>query len=127
MRQLTVLYDPNCGLCRRVQAWMVLQPAYFEIVFVPVNSDEARSLYPELNHSLTLTDLTVITDEGAVYFGPKAWIMCLWALRNYHAWSLRLSTPELLPTAKRVISMISENRYKLEGLGKMLLRDPKAR
>ena len=47
MHQLTVLYDPNCGLCRRVQAWMVLQPAFFEIVFVPVNSDDARSRFPE--------------------------------------------------------------------------------
>ena len=127
MRQLTVLYDPNCGFCRRVQAWMVLQPAYVEIVFVPVNSEDARHRYPELDHNLTLTDLAVITDEGAVYFGPKAWIMCLWALRRYRAWSLRLSTPELLPTAKRVISMISENRYKLEGFGKVLLRDSKAR
>ena len=125
MRQLTVLYDPNCGLCRRVQAWMVLQPAIIEVVFVPVNSDEARSRYPQLNHSLTLTDLTVITDEGAVYFGPKAWIMCMWALRNYNEWSIRLSTPELLPTARRVFSMISQNRYKLETLGKVLLRDSK--
>ena len=125
MRQLTVLYDPNCGLCRRVQAWMVLQPAYVEILFVPVNSDEARHRYPQLNHSLTLTDLTVITDEGAVYFGPKAWIMCMWGLRNYNEWSLRLSTPELLPTARRVFSMISQNRYKLESLGKVLLRDSK--
>jgi predicted DCC family thiol-disulfide oxidoreductase YuxK len=104
---------------------MVLQPAIIEIVFVPVNSDEARARYPQLNHSLTLTDLTVITDEGAVYFGPKAWIMCMWALRSYNEWALRLSTPELLPTARKVFSMISQNRYKLESLGKVLLRDSK--
>jgi len=123
MRQMTILYDPRCGLCRRVQWWMALQPAYVELLFVPVNSEEAWYRYPKLNHTLTLTDLTVVSDEGAVYFGPKAWLMCLWALRQYREWSLRLSSPELLPTVKRIISMISQNRYKLDGLGKVLLRD----
>jgi predicted DCC family thiol-disulfide oxidoreductase YuxK len=102
---------------------MAPQPAYVELVFVPVNSEEAWHRYPKLNHALTLTDLTVVSDEGAVYFGPKAWLMCLWALQRYRAWSLRLSSPELLSTVKRVISMISQNRYKLDGVGKMLLGD----
>jgi predicted DCC family thiol-disulfide oxidoreductase YuxK len=125
MRELTVLYDPQCGLCRRAQGWLMSKPKYLELVFVPASSDEARSRYPQLDHSLTLTDLTVISDQGAVYSGPKAWLMCLWALREYREWSLRLSSPELLPTAKRVISMISQNRYQLEGLGSVMFKGAK--
>lgn len=125
MRELTVLYDPQCGLCRRAQGWLMSKPKYLELVFVPAGSEEARRRYPQLDHSLTLTDLTVISDQGAVYSGPKAWLMCLWALREYREWSLRLSSPELLPTAKRVISMISQNRYQLEGLGSVMLRGAK--
>ena len=79
----------------------------------------------QLDHALTLTDLTVISDKGALYSGPKAWLMCLWALRDYREWALRLSSPELLPTAKRVISMISQNRYQLEGLGSVVFRRAK--
>ena len=120
MRELTVLYDPHCGLCRRAQAWLITKPGYLELVFVPASSDEARSRYPQLDHALTLTDLTVISDQGAVYSGPKAWLMCLWALRDYREWAIRLSSPELLPTAKRVISTISQNRYQLEGLGSVM-------
>ena len=101
------------------------KPKYLELVFVPASSDEARSRYPQLDHALTLTDLTVISDRGAVYGGPKAWLMCLWALRDYREWALRLSSPELLPTAKRVISMISQNRYQLEGLGSVMLKGAK--
>ncbi|HJQ69010.1 MAG TPA: DUF393 domain-containing protein [Blastocatellia bacterium] len=123
MRQLTVLYDPQCGLCRRAQGWLSVQPKYVELAFVPVNSEQARSRYPKLNHAMTAKDVTVISDEGAVYWGAKAWLMCLWALRNYREWSFRLSSPELLPTARRVVSMISQNRHKLEGVGKLLLRD----
>jgi len=125
MRELTVLYDPQCGLCRRAQAWLISKPKYVELVFVPASSDEARSRYPQLDHSLTLTDLTAISDQGAVYNGPKAWLMCLWALREYREWALRLSSPELLPTAKRVISMISQNRYQLEGLGAVVFKGAK--
>jgi predicted DCC family thiol-disulfide oxidoreductase YuxK len=125
MRELTVLYDPHCGLCKRAQAWLISKPKYQELVFVPASSDEARSRYPQLDHALTLTDLTVISDQGAVYSGSKAWLMCLWALRDYREWALRLSSPELLPTAKRVISMISQNRYQLEGLGSVMFKRAK--
>ena len=123
MRQLTVLYDPQCGLCRRVHSWLVQQPKYVEMIFVPVASEEAYYRYPLLNHALTMKDVTVISDEGAVYWGAKAWLMCLWALHRYREWSLRLSSPELLPTARRVISMISQNRQHLDGMGKVLLRN----
>ena len=39
-----------------------------------------ESGFRSLNHELTAEDLTVISDQGAVYFGPKAWLMVLWAL-----------------------------------------------
>jgi len=122
MRQLTVLYDEQCGLCRRAHLWLASQTKFVDVSFVPVASDEARSRFPQLNHALTLRDVTVIDDRGGVYWGAKAWLMCLWALRDYREWSLRLSAPDLLPTARRVVSMISQNRHKLEGLGKVFLR-----
>ena len=110
---LTVLYDPDCGLCRRVHEWLVDQPKLVELHLVPIKSGEARRRFPELNHELTASDLTVISDQGAVYFGPKAWLMVLWALSGYREWSYRLASPELLPTTKRVVSLISRNRYQI--------------
>ena len=114
MLSLTVLYDPECGLCRRAHEWLAEQSKIVDLNFVPCASDEARKRYPQLNHDLTKKDLTVIGDEiGAVYFGPKAWLMVLWALARYRDWSYRLATPELLPTTKRVVSLISQNRYQI--------------
>ena len=113
MFALTVLYDPECGLCRRSHAWLIEQSKLLELNFVPCASDEARQRFPQLNHDLTKNDLTVIGDNGAVYFGPKAWLMVLWALTRYREWSYRLASPELLPTTKRVVSAISQNRYQL--------------
>lgn len=113
MLSLTVLYDPECGLCRRAHEWLAEQAKIIELRFVPCASDEARQRYPQLDHDLTKKDLTLVSDEGAVYFGPKAWLMVLWSLARYRDWSYRLATPELLPTTKRVVSLISQNRYKL--------------
>ena len=113
MQALTVLYDPECGLCRRAHEWLAEQAKIIELKFVPCASDEARKRYPQLNHDLTTKDLTVVDDLGGVYFGPKAWLMVLWALARYRDWSYRLAAPELLPTTKRVVSMISQNRYQI--------------
>jgi predicted DCC family thiol-disulfide oxidoreductase YuxK len=120
IRRLTVLYDAKCGVCTRAQSWLANQPKFVELTFVPAASQEARCRYPELNHEMTLTELMVISDRGAVYWGAKAWLICLWALREYRAWSLRLATPELLPTARKVVSTISQHRYQLDGLSRAL-------
>lgn len=113
MQALTVLYDPECGLCRRAHEWLAEQAKIVELKFVPCASDEARKRYPQLDHDLTKKDLTVVDDAGWVYFGPKAWLMVLWALARYRDWSYRLASPELLPTTKRVVSMVSQNRYQI--------------
>jgi predicted DCC family thiol-disulfide oxidoreductase YuxK len=113
MTGLTVLYDPVCGLCQRAHGWLAEQPKLVELNFVPCDSEEARRRYPHLDHALTKKDLTVVSDQGAVYFGPKAWVMVLWALVRYRDWSYRLSSPELLPTTRRVVSLITQNRYQI--------------
>ena len=113
MPRLTVLYDPTCGLCRRAHEWLVLQRKLVELVFVPCKSTEARQRFPRLDHELTSKDLTVVGEQGEVYLGPKAWLMVLWALSQYREWAYRLSTPELLPTTRRVVSLISQNRYQI--------------
>lgn len=113
MFAMTVLYDPECGLCRRAHEWLAEQTKLVELVFVPCASEEARKRFPQLNHDLTKKDLTVVGDNGSVYYGPKAWLMVLWALARYREWSYRLAKPELLPTTRKVVSLISQHRYQL--------------
>jgi predicted DCC family thiol-disulfide oxidoreductase YuxK len=110
---LTVLYDGRCALCRRSQAWLESQPKFVPLEFVAAGSQEARRLFPGLDHDNTLVDLTVVGPNGEVYHAAKAWIMCLWALRKYRGTALRLATPELMPSAKWVITWVSRNRFRL--------------
>jgi len=115
MRRLTVLYDPDCSLCQRAWIWLNAQRQYVRLEFIPAGSELARSRYPGLDHQATLQELTVIGDGGEVYLGVKAWLICLWALREYRSMALRWSTPERMPTARRFVGWISHNRRRMNG------------
>lgn len=109
MRGLTVIYDAECGLCRRVRDWLIAQPKWIALHLVP--STSAARLYPELK--VHMDELLVLTDEGGIYMGEHAWIMCLYALRDYRSWAIRLSRPGLLPLARQAFTLLSNNRRKI--------------
>ena len=112
MQQLTVLYDARCALCRRIRSWLEAQPAYVQLEFVAAGSEEARRRFPDLDPAATLADLTVVSDTGDVYTAAQGWLMCLWALRDYRTWALRLGTPALMPRARQFITWCSQNRWR---------------
>ncbi|MEU3243795.1 MULTISPECIES: thiol-disulfide oxidoreductase DCC family protein [unclassified Streptomyces] len=93
VRGLTVLYDARCSLCAFLRDWLVEQSQLVPLTLVPAASDEARKLFPGLDHRATLDEITVVGDAGQVYRGAAAWVVCLWALREYRALAHRLSTP----------------------------------
>ena len=107
---LTVLYDSSCGFCLSCRNWMEHQPAYVSLRFVAARSALAARLFPELTQEAGREELVVVTDTGDVYREASAWIMCLWALREYRTWALRLSAPALLPFARQAFELLSRNR-----------------
>lgn len=110
MKKLYVLYDANCAFCRRCRQWLTGQPAFLEFCFIPAGSAEADCRFPGLNESGPTGQLTVIDDDGGVYQGPNAFIMCLYALTEFRAWSLQLAQPALLPFARTAFDLITHNR-----------------
>ncbi|MGW7405092.1 thiol-disulfide oxidoreductase DCC family protein [Streptomyces sp. NPDC054833] len=89
---LTVLYDAECSLCAHVRDWLVKQRQLVPLELVPAGSAEARRRYPGLDHRATLDEVTVVGDAGQIYRGAAAWIVVLWALREYRPLAHRLST-----------------------------------
>jgi predicted DCC family thiol-disulfide oxidoreductase YuxK len=93
VRRLTVLYDARCSLCAYLKEWLSRQAQLVPLQFVPAGSEQARREYPRLDHRATLDEITVVGDAGQVYQGAAAWVVVLWALREYRALAHRLSTP----------------------------------
>ena len=113
MKRLYVFYDGECGLCRRCREWLDSQPAWVELLFHPFPSAEARRLCPDLPRFQPDRQLIVLSDEGAVYAGEDAWLICLYALRDYRAWSEKLATPALRPLARTICHLVSHHRLQL--------------
>ncbi|MFJ9039183.1 thiol-disulfide oxidoreductase DCC family protein [Streptomyces sp. NPDC102406] len=103
VRRLTVLYDAECPLCTFARGWLSRQRQLVPLEFVPAGSEEARRRFPGLDHSATLSDITVIGDGGQIYRGPAAWIVCMWALREHRATAHRMATPAGMKVAKQVV------------------------
>ncbi|HLJ47275.1 MAG TPA: DCC1-like thiol-disulfide oxidoreductase family protein [Bryobacteraceae bacterium] len=112
MRCLYVLYDPACGLCTYIRGWLQRQNAYLPLRLVAAGSPEARQMFPTLGTH----ELAVVADTGQAWIGDHAWIMCLWALRDYRVWSIRLARPSLLPFARQAFASVSRNRDALSQL-----------
>jgi hypothetical protein len=84
------------------------------IDFLACQSDTARKRFgavPWLGE-----ELIVVSDAGDVWVGPAAFIICLWALRDWRDWSYTLSGPTLLPLAARFFHMISARRRRIGAL-----------
>ena len=113
MKRLYVLFDGSCALCVNCRNWLRAQAAFVELEFIPLQSPGLEEKFPGIGAIAQEDQLLVISDEGAVYQGPQAWIICLYALREYREWSQRLAHPALLPFAKAAFKMISENRLAL--------------
>lgn len=112
LQKLTILYDSSCGLCLQLKMWMMAQPAYCDVEFMAASSPVAQSRYGTLANTSPL-ELVAIDDRGAVYRNDRAWLMCLWVLREHRALAVRLSSPALQPLARRAWSLLSNNRKRI--------------
>ena len=106
MHHLTVLYDSESALCRRVREWLEAQPKYLDMDFVAASSEAARERFPDLTAEDAL-EVTVINDRGEVYRGNEAWLICLWALRNHRARALEWGAAAKRPRARRFLARVS--------------------
>lgn len=114
MNRLTVLYDDSCALCVRCRDWLSTQTAYVEMELLSGHGREARERFgavPWLGE-----DLVVVSDEGDVWVGAAAFLLCLWALVEWRPWSYRLSSPTLAPLAERFFHALSSNRRLIAAL-----------
>ncbi|MFZ5890744.1 MAG: thiol-disulfide oxidoreductase DCC family protein [Myxococcota bacterium] len=105
---LTILYDPTCNLCERCCHWMLSQPSYVPLRFVPCTGNEAKEKYGDL--PWLGSELIVVSDRGEVWAGPAAFLTCLWALVEWRPWAFRLAGPAFAPLAERFFLMLSNRR-----------------
>jgi predicted DCC family thiol-disulfide oxidoreductase YuxK len=113
MNALTVLYDGSCGFCVECARWLHSQKQLLRLELLSSSTILARTRYPTLLGPGSAEELVVVDDDGGVYRGTHAWIMCLWALRDYRSAAEKLARPALLPLARAAFALISRSRKPL--------------
>ncbi len=117
--RLTVLYDSGCPLCSLFREWLAGQPTLVQLDLVPAESAEARIRFPTLDHDRTMEEITVVGDDGAIWTGEHAWVVCLWALAPYRPLAERLATPAGLRMA-RAMALSAAGLRHLLGAGRRM-------
>jgi len=116
VNKLYVLYDAQSDTVLRWYAWLYAQPASFPLEFVPFQASEQMARFGDIERFRTEDGLLAISDEGAVYAGPGAFIMCLYALPDYQEWAFRLSISSLQANARRVFDLLTTGGKKTSRL-----------
>ena len=123
MKSLAIFHDPTCGLCARFRLWLEAQPKNIAVEFIPFNSTEASRRFPEIGGLHPEKDIIVLSDDGRWWQGPAAWLTCLWTTRAYRNWSYRLASPAMQPLVKKVVHLLSENRFSISRLLRLQSED----
>lgn len=118
MKAIWVLYDETCGFCCRCAEWLSEQAAFIPLAVLPAGAPETKAHFP-LRESGEKQELVVVDDEGGVYLGTDAWLMTLWALREWREWSVRLSKSENRGFARKVFELAGSWRHGLSKLFKV--------
>lgn len=116
MKRLTILHDTSCPFCCRCVEWLKAQPKYLELEFLAADSTLVEYRYPGLKTEFLKKELTVIDDAGGVYYGENAYVICLYALRKYRHWSVRLNNPGARPFVRKALQAVTEHRHILSEL-----------
>jgi len=111
VERLTVLYDDECALCRRCRHWLEHQATYVPVDFLAAGSAAARERFGEV--PWLGAELVVVSDDGDVWAGSAALLVCLWATVGYRRWAYRLSGRLLAPMAEEFFHHISRNRRRI--------------
>ncbi len=112
MRTLTLLYDETCAFCVRCAQWLAAQPRHVRLELLPAGGKEAQRRYGHLRRA-ERQELIAVDDEGGVYREDDAWLLCLWALREFRPWSKRLAKPSMRPLARGAFKLLSSNRRRI--------------
>jgi predicted DCC family thiol-disulfide oxidoreductase YuxK len=113
MTLLYVLYDAECALCRRCREWLEGEAAWVRLEFISFQEALKDKRFEDLAVLRPDREMVVVADTGEVWQGMSAWVMCLWAVREYRSVAAVLAHPVMMPVARRTVTWLSSHRRAL--------------
>lgn len=113
MNALYILYDDTCSHSVRHCDWLAQQEAVVPLHFLPQRAKEARFRFPGIEAHIAPRELVVISDDGQLWTGPTASVMCLFSLEQHRELAQRLAHPALLAYSRTALELLSREVFEI--------------
>ena len=113
MNALYILYDDTCPHSLRHREWLARQEPLVPLRLLPHRAEEVPRRFPGIESHLAPRELTVISDDGQLWTGPAASVMCLFALEQHRELAERLAHSALLPYARTALELLSREVFEM--------------
>jgi predicted DCC family thiol-disulfide oxidoreductase YuxK len=113
---IDIFYDGSCGMCCTFKDWLVAEERAFAIQCLPYQSEKAAEVFPGLSEHEPEKVMVVRTDQGEVFKGAEAWVLCLYSCKHHQKKAKTLSSKFLLPLAMKTCNLIAANRQGISDL-----------
>jgi len=110
---LDIFYDGQCGMCCTFHEWVNEQERAFQVNFIPYQDPQAYDIFPGLKELDPEKEMIVRTDQGELFHGAEAWVLCLFSCEHHQAKARKLGGKMLLPVAIKACNLLAANRKRL--------------
>lgn len=112
MKNVALIYDDKCSLCRGSMKWIELhaiRKGIFE--FVPCQSEERRLRFPWLAEERCMQSLQLVFPDGQTLEGDAAISEIISRLRGYRILSILFKLPVIKSVLFALYRKLADNRY----------------
>jgi predicted DCC family thiol-disulfide oxidoreductase YuxK len=115
MNNATLIYDGECGLCRRAADWVDLNTVPGSVELLPCQDPARAERFPHIATEDCLTAMQLVDGDGSVYSGERAipHILARSHRRRWRLLALLFHVPGVTLLARPVYALIARNRLAL--------------
>lgn len=103
-----VFYDAGCPVCVGCKAWLEGSAQHVPLALLDCRGLVARTRYAQL--PWLGRELVVVGERGEVWVGPRAFLVCLWALRTWRPLATLLATEPFWALGEVLFRFVSDHR-----------------
>ncbi len=111
--QRTLIFDGECGFCRRAVTLLMRWDKYGRLRFVPFQDPAALAQLPAIPRASLEQAMHLVTPAGEVYAGATAVPVILRLLKWGRPLALAFRFPGVPAVAARIYRIVARNRHRL--------------
>ena len=110
-KEIEVLYDGDCPLCRRAVAWIRHRVAPGSLDFVPCLSEERTRRFPHILQQDCMKEMFLVLPDGCAHAGERALPHLLRMMRGWRWFAYVFRLPLAASLAPCAYKWIARHRY----------------